>query len=76
MIADHFASKGGDQPLYGRFQAPNRVSEIQRTRQSTVPRGFVDSMRLDPTASIVALGGLNDFPFSPALAPLTGRGEQ
>ncbi len=45
------------------------------TRQSTVLRGFVDSvLRLNPTASIVALGDLDDVPFSPALAPLTGRG--
>ena len=34
VIANHFASKGGDQPLFGRFQPPTRSSEVQRHRQA------------------------------------------
>ena len=33
-IANHFNSKGGDQPLFGRFQPPVRSSEVQRHRQA------------------------------------------
>ena len=29
-IVNHFNSKGGDDPLFGRFQPPNRVTETQR----------------------------------------------
>ena len=28
MIANHFNSKGGDEPLFGRFQPPVRSSEV------------------------------------------------
>lgn len=75
VVANHFASKGGDQPLYGRFQPPNRSSEIQRTAQARVLRGFVDQLeRVDRRAAVVVLGDLNDFPFSPTLDALTARG--
>ena len=30
VVANHFASKGGDAPLFGRFQEPYRPSELQR----------------------------------------------
>src|SRR5262249_43616253 len=30
MIANHFNSKGGDAPLFGHFQPPTRLSEVQR----------------------------------------------
>jgi predicted extracellular nuclease len=75
VVANHFASKGGDQPLYGRFQPPNRSSEIQRTAQAAALRGFVDQLqRVDRRAAVVVLGDLNDFPFSPTLETLTARG--
>ncbi|MEV0698400.1 endonuclease/exonuclease/phosphatase family protein [Saccharopolyspora sp. NPDC050389] len=75
VVANHFASKGGDQPLHGRFQPPARVSEEQRVRQAQAVRGFVDEVRaIDDEARIVVLGDLNDYGFSPALAPLTGGG--
>jgi hypothetical protein len=75
VVANHFASKGGDQPLYGRFQPPNRSSEIQRTAQATVLRAFVEQVeRVDRRAAVVVLGDLNDFPFSPTLDALTERG--
>ena len=75
VVANHFASKGGDQPLYGRFQPPNRSSEIQRTAQAAVLRAFVEQVqRIDRRAAVVVLGDLNDFPFSPTLDALTERG--
>ncbi len=75
VITNHFASKGGDQALHGRFQPPNRVSEIQRTEQARVLRGFVDQLtRVDRQANVVVLGDLNDFPFSPTLDILTRSG--
>jgi uncharacterized protein len=75
VITNHFASKGGDQPLHGRFQPPNRSSEIQRVEQARVLRGFVDQLTaIDRRAAVVVLGDLNDFPFSPTLDVLTRRG--
>jgi len=36
IIANHFNSKGGDQPTHGRYQPPTRSSEVQRQKQATV----------------------------------------
>jgi predicted extracellular nuclease len=67
-IANHFNSKGGDQPLEGRFQPPERVSEVQRHKQATVLRDFVRSLlRADPLARIAVMGDFNDFDFSETL---------
>ena len=71
VIANHFNSKGGDQPLFGRFQPPALVTEAQRVLQAGVVRGFVQSiLALDGDAKVVVLGDLNDFEFSPPLALL------
>ncbi|GAB3584480.1 lamin tail domain-containing protein [Calidifontibacter terrae] len=75
VIANHFASKGGDDPLFGRFQQPLRSSEAQRTNQATVVRGFVDTLlKADPGANVVVLGDLNDFEFSKTADILVGSG--
>ena len=75
VVANHFNSKGGDQPLYGRYQPPARSSETQRQQQATAVRTFVNSIRaIDPNARVVVLGDLNDFEFSPALTLLEGAG--
>jgi len=75
VIANHFNSKGGDQPTHGRFQPPARSSEVQRAKQATVLRGFVDSLlAADRSANIVVAGDLNDYPFSPAVQTLTAGG--
>jgi uncharacterized protein len=75
VIANHFNSKGGDQPLYGRFQPPTLTSQTQRDQQATVLRGFVDQLLgVDPNAELVVLGDLNDYPFSPPLQTLTAGG--
>lgn len=65
VIANHFNSKGGDQPLYGRFQPPTLSSEAQRIKQATVVHNFVNSiLDIDPNANVVVAGDLNDFQFS------------
>jgi len=75
VVANHFASKGGDQALDSRFQPPTRSSEVQRVAQAKVLRGFVDAvLASDPRANLVVLGDLNDFAFSPTLQTLTGGG--
>lgn len=75
VIANHFASKGGDQPLFGRWQPPQRSSEVQRHQQASVVRGFVDRLlRADPRANVVTLGDLNDFEFSRTADILVGSG--
>jgi len=71
VIANHFNSKGGDQPLFGRFQPPARVTETQRNQQAQVVHDFVAAIEAaDPDAGVVVLGDLNDFEFSQALATL------
>jgi uncharacterized protein len=65
VIANHFNSKGGDQPLFGRFQPPTRSSEVQRHAQATVVTSFVRQIRaINPLANVVILGDINDFEFS------------
>lgn len=74
-MANHFNSKGGDQPMHGRFQPPNRGSEIQRTAQATAVRAFLDELHdADFLASAVVIGDLNDFQFSPSVGVLTAGG--
>jgi len=73
VIANHFGSKGGDQPLFGRFQPPTLSSEAKRIQQAQIVNDFVDSiLAADPNANIVVLGDLNDFEFSTALNTLKG----
>jgi uncharacterized protein len=73
VIANHFNSKGGDDPLFGRFQPPTLSSETQRTQQAQIVNNFVDSiLALDANAKIVVLGDLNDFQFSTPLTTLKG----
>ncbi|MDQ3576814.1 MAG: hypothetical protein M3443_04265, partial [Actinomycetota bacterium] len=72
VVANHFASKGGDQPLFGRNQPPVRSSEEQRVRQARLVNEFTKSvLRVDPLANVVVLGDINDYQFSPVMATLT-----
>ncbi|MFH9606944.1 endonuclease/exonuclease/phosphatase family protein [Streptomyces sp. NPDC017448] len=72
VIGNHFASKGGDQPLHGRFQEPTRSSETQRVQQAAEVNTFVASLlKADRSAQVVALGDFNDFEFSPTMKALT-----
>ncbi|GAB3427474.1 endonuclease/exonuclease/phosphatase family protein [Flindersiella endophytica] len=73
VVANHLNSKGGDEPLTGRWQPPNRSSETQRHAQATVLNDFVKSVQAaQPTANVVVLGDINDFEFSETSQILTG----
>ena len=73
VVANHFNSKGGDDPLFGRRQPPVRSSEDQRHAQAAVVNAFVDSLlAADKRANVVVLGDLNDFDFSETLQILEG----
>jgi predicted extracellular nuclease len=75
VIANHFASKGGDDPLFGRFQPPVRSSEVQRHQQAQVVNDFVDQiLAADPEANVIVLGDINDFEFSQTVGILEGVG--
>jgi predicted extracellular nuclease len=73
VIANHFASKGGDQPLYGSNEPPVRSSEVQRHKQAAVLGDFIGQiLTADPEANVIALGDLNDFQFSHTMRVLEG----
>jgi predicted extracellular nuclease len=75
VIANHFNSKGGDQPLYGPAQAPTRGSEAQRLAQAQAVGSFVQGLlAINPNANIVVTGDFNDFQFAGTLAPLGAAG--
>ena len=75
VVANHFASKGGDAPLFGRFQEPYRPSELQRRDQARVVNGWVERLRdAERGAPVIVLGDLNDFEFSETINVLE-RGE-
>jgi hypothetical protein len=74
-IANHFNSKGGDQPLMGHFQPPTRSSETQRHQQAQLVADFVSQLTTaDPNANVVVLGDLNDFEFSATVGILEAAG--
>lgn len=73
VIGNHFSSKGGDQPLFGRNQPPVLGSETRRIQQAQIVNNFVDAiLAADANANIVVLGDFNDFEFSTALTSLKG----
>jgi predicted extracellular nuclease len=75
VIANHWNSKGGDDPLCGRLQPPTRSSETQRNQQATAVAGFYNKIKaIDPNARVVVAGDLNDFEYSTAVGKLTAAG--
>jgi uncharacterized protein len=73
VIANHFNSKGGDQPLFGRFQPPARATEAQRHQQAQIVNDFVDDLlAADENANVIVLGDINDFEFSQTVEILEG----
>ena len=73
VIANHFNSKGGDHPLFGRFQPPVRSSEVQRHQQAQIVNDFVDDLlEADQNAKVIVLGDINDFEFSDTVSILEG----
>ncbi len=74
VVANHFNSKGGDLPLFGKVQPPVLTSEVQRMQIAHVVNGFVkDIQAKDPNANVVLLGDFNDFEFSNPLKALKGN---
>jgi predicted extracellular nuclease len=73
VVANHFNSKGGDEPLFGHFQPPERVTEEQRHQQARIVNGFArDIQRADLLNNTVVLGDINDFEFSRTVEILQG----
>ncbi|MFQ6144704.1 endonuclease/exonuclease/phosphatase family protein [Streptomyces seoulensis] len=76
VIANHFASKGGDQGLTAQYQPPARSSEVQRHLQATEVNSFVkDILKVQKNADVITLGDMNDFEFSDTAKILEGHGE-
>ena len=74
-IVVHFSSKGGDQPLFGRFQPPTRFTETARHGQAQAVGDFVSELReADPSAYVLVLGDVNDFQFSETVGILGEAG--
>jgi predicted extracellular nuclease len=72
-VANHFNSKGGDDPLFGRFQPPVRRTEEQRHQQARIVNRFArDLQRADLFNNLVVLGDINDFEFSRTVEILQG----
>ncbi|MFP8887791.1 endonuclease/exonuclease/phosphatase family protein [Streptomyces mangrovi] len=75
VVANHFASKGGDQSLHAAVQPPERSSEVQRTAQARVVNHFVRQvLAMERKANVVVLGDINDFEFSTTTRELTAGG--
>lgn len=73
VINNHFNSKGGDQPLFGKNQPPYLESEAQRIEIATIVHDFIaDIKEENEDANVVVIGDLNDFEFSAPLAALKG----
>ena len=72
VIANHWNSKGGDDPLFGRYQPPRLASQDQRLHQAAAEAAFVEDLRsADPSARIIVAGDLNDFDFSAPIRRFT-----
>ncbi|MCA1055271.1 5'-nucleotidase C-terminal domain-containing protein [Rossellomorea aquimaris] len=73
VINNHFNSKGGDEPLFGKNQPPVLGSEEQRLEIARIVNLFVsDIHEKNEDANVVVLGDLNDFEFSAPLQTLKG----
>ena len=73
-IVNHFSSKGGDQPLFGRFQPPARSSEVARHQQAASVNAFVKQiLAAERKANVIVLGDINDFEFSETTRILEGN---
>ena len=74
VIANHFNSKGGDLPLFGKTQPAVLSSEEQRVKIAAIVNQFIkDIQSKDRNANIIALGDMNDFEFTQTLKTLKGK---
>ncbi len=68
MLANHWNSKGGDTPIFGKQQPPVLNSENQRVEIAKSVGRFVEQVHKDnPDANIVSVGDYNDFQWTKAL---------
>ena len=75
LVAAHLKSRSEDQPLFGRYQAPDAPTAVQRLAQAGVIADFLRALSdADPGAGIALLGDLNDFGGSATLARLAAAG--
>lgn len=75
VVANHFASKLEDDPLFGATQPPVRGSEPRRRDQAAIVAGLArDLLAADPDAAVVVLGDLNEHWFGTPLEPLSAAG--
>ena len=75
VVANHFNSKAGDEPLYGPNQEPARSSDALRLAQAQAVGSFVAGLlAINPHANIIVTGDLNDLQFASTLQPLTDAG--
>ena len=75
-VANHFASKGGSDPLFGRWQPPAEPSAVQRHAQAREVRAFADALlTTQRDVGLVVAGDINDFEFSETVDILVGSGK-
>ncbi len=77
VVANHFNSKGGDQPALRPFQPPDLAAKsnaCSKPRWSTTSSAAI--LTLDPNANVIVLGDLNDFQFSNPVADAGRRHPQ
>ncbi|WP_455674997.1 DUF6359 domain-containing protein [Pradoshia sp.] len=74
VINNHFNSKGGDLPLFGKTQPAVLSSEEQRIEIAGIVNQFIkDIQTKNKQANIIALGDMNDFEFTKTLTTLKGK---
>ena len=65
IIANHFRSRRGDDPLFGMHWPPFRASDVVRNKQAQAVRDYLNRLfQQDPTAAVIVAGDLNSFHFS------------
>ncbi|MFF3124163.1 endonuclease/exonuclease/phosphatase family protein [Streptomyces sp. NPDC057908] len=75
VVANHFASKGGDESIVSQHQPPTRSSEVQRHAQAEVVNTFVKKLlNVQKNADVLVVGDINDFEFSGTTKALTAGG--
>lgn len=72
VIVNHLSSKRGDMPIYGVNKA-KRNSEINRIKQAEFINKFIkEILAKDKDATIISMGDMNDFEFSPTIKAMEG----
>ena len=75
VVANHFNSKGGDQPLFGKNQPPVLSSEVQRMKIAAIVNDFVKDVKAqDPNANVILTGDFNDFGIFKSISQIKGYG--